>query len=97
MSDRNYFDEETLQSYRKSLIERRNALSPITDQTYIKILDEMIAELPEHFGEEKYNRQKLLEEYLQNESEKRELKNFLLKFIGPIVLLLFLWLISIFN
>ena len=95
MSDREYYDEETLQSYRKSLINRRNKLSPITDQTYIKILDQMIAELPEHFGEEKYNRQKLVEEYLQKELEKRQLKNFLLPFICPAVLLLLLLLISI--
>lgn len=83
MSDRDYYDEETLQSYRESLINRRNSLSPTTSQTYIKILDQMIAELPEHYGEEKYNRQKLLEAYLQKESGKRELERFIYPILTP--------------
>ena len=100
MSDREYYDEETLQSYRESLINRRNNLSPITNQTYIKILNQMIDELPEHFGEESLEHKKLMEKYLQKESEKRELKNFLISawpFVVPIILALLLGLFSLFN
>ena len=100
MSDREYYDEETLQSYRESLINRRNNLSPITDQTYIKILNQMIDELPEHFGEETLEHKKLVEEYLQKELEKRQFKNFLIAawpFIVPFVLALLFGLFSLFD
>lgn len=87
MSERDYFDEGSLQSYKKSLINRRNSLSPITDQAYIKLLDQMIAELPEHFGEESVEHKKMVEEYLQKELGKRQLKNFLIPIVWPFIVL----------
>ena len=98
MSDRDYFNEETLQSYRKSLINRRNSLSSITDQSYIKILDQMIAELPEHFGEESVEHKKMVNEYIQKELRKREREkflNFAWPFIVPFIIILLMVLYSI--
>lgn len=49
MHDRDFYDEESLQEYRASLIRQRNELNPVTNQTHIKILDNILEGLPEHY------------------------------------------------
>lgn len=51
MSERNYWDEESLQQYRADLIRQRNKLNPITDSYYIKFVDKEIENLPDHYLE----------------------------------------------
>jgi hypothetical protein len=45
MSERDYWDEESIQKHRETLIQYRNELNPITDSASIKLLDEEIENL----------------------------------------------------
>ena len=49
MSERAYYDEESLKEYRADLIRQRNELDPVTNQFQIKILDDMIENLPKKY------------------------------------------------
>lgn len=51
MSERDYWDEESLKEYRADLIRQRNELNPITNRLHIKVLDEMIKNLPERYSD----------------------------------------------
>lgn len=51
MSERNYWDEESLQQYRADLIRQRNELNPTTQKLQIKVCDNMIKDLPNHYLE----------------------------------------------
>lgn len=49
MSERDFWDEESFEEYKADLIRQRNALDPNKYQLHIKILDEMIKNLPEKY------------------------------------------------
>ena len=54
MSERDFWDEESFQQYKADLIRQRNELNPVTNQFHIKILDDMIKNLPEKYPEQVY-------------------------------------------
>ena len=51
MSYRDFWDEESFQEYKANLIRERNKLNPVTNQLHIKILDDMIKNLPERYSD----------------------------------------------
>ena len=52
MSERDYWDDESLEEYRADLIRQRNELNPIANQFHIKVLDDIIEHLPEKYPEQ---------------------------------------------
>jgi hypothetical protein len=49
MSERDYWDEESLQEYRAYLISQRNQLDPITNKLHISVLDDLLKNLPDKY------------------------------------------------
>jgi hypothetical protein len=51
MSERDFWDEESFQKYKAELIQKRNSLNPTTQKLQIKVCDNMIKDLPNHYLE----------------------------------------------
>ena len=54
MSERDYYDQESLDEYRADLIRQRNELNPITNRIHIEVLDKIIKNLPKKYPEQVY-------------------------------------------
>ena len=72
MSERNYWDEESLQEYKRDLIRQRNALNPSVNKIHIKVLDEMIESLPNHYPT---NPEETIHTYEEEQKETFKEKN----------------------
>ena len=51
MSERDYWDEESFQQYKESLIKQKNEMDAQKYSLHIKILSEMIEALPEKYSD----------------------------------------------
>ncbi len=49
MSERDYWDEDSLQEYRAYLISQRSQLDPITNKLHISVLDNLLKNLPDKY------------------------------------------------
>lgn len=88
MSERNYWDEESLQQYRADLIRQRNELNPITDSYYIKFVDKEIENLPDHYLESQVDFKESKEVHNDNSKKNRFRDNavFIILLAVPIVI-----------